>query len=113
MKKPLLALVGLLVGVAVAWPLSAGWRAQRLHSSGVALSDAGQHAASIQAYVAANDIRPAAKTHYNMGLSYLRLRHPDQAAVCFRRALEIDPGYVNASAMLTRTSAFIDGRSAR
>lgn len=101
-------LVCVLVASAIA---CAGARADRANRRGVALSRAGKYVEAIHEYGEAIRIDPnMAKAHFNMGLDYVSLRQPDQAAECFRRALAIDPSYTKASEELTRINRFLEAR---
>lgn len=86
-------------------------RAERLNKAGIDMSDKGDCRGAIGLFAKAAAADPAmAKAHFNMGLCYIRLRQADQAAACFRKALDVDPGYVKASEMLTRVNTAIDFR---
>lgn len=89
----------------------AGHRAETWNGRGADLAEAGKYEESVKAFGQAIQLEPRlAKAHYNMGLSYMHLHQADQAAACFRRALEIDPAYTDASQWLTTASAVLDQR---
>lgn len=105
MRKTLIGLV------AVLSMACSGHRAETWNTKGRELSAAGKYVEAIAAYGHAVELDPRmGKAHYNMGLNYLRLRQPDQAAACFRHALEIDPADVDASRYLTMSQAAIQSR---
>lgn len=98
--------------VLVASLACAGSRAESWHRKGMELSNAGKHREAIEAYGKAIALDPEmANAHFNMGLNYMRLRMPDQAATCFRRVLEINPADVEASRHLTLAQAAIQARA--
>lgn len=104
-----------LVALVIISAVGAGWawsgRAERANKAGLVLLDRGDYREAIPFFARAVEIRPSmSKAHYNMGLSYAKLGHVDQAAACFRRALDADPANVAASRMLTRANAAIDSR---
>jgi tetratricopeptide (TPR) repeat protein len=81
------------------------------NKKGVELAEAGHHQEAIQAFTrAVRADEHLSKAHYNMGLSYWDLGQPDQALICFQKALDADPGNVDASAMLTRASRVVASR---
>lgn len=97
--------------LAVAWGIGFTQRAERHNKAGIALFDRGDYGGAIPEFAQAVTSDPSmSKAHYNMGLSYAHLNQPDQAAACFRKALDADPANVAASRMLTRVSAAIDSR---
>ena len=81
-----------------------GVRLQRLNllnDLGNALLGSGDGRGALQAYLAALRLAPDdPRTHYNCGLAWLRLERPDEAALCFREALRLDPGFRAAEANL-------------
>jgi|SRR6185436_2655751 len=98
-------LVSLLLTTACS-PSASSW-----NRKGFELAQAGRYADAVAAYGKAVEINPGlADAHYNMGLNYLRLRHPDQAAACFRKALDLQPGDVEASRGLTLANRALANR---
>jgi len=108
MRRRLLIGVGALMAMgaaAVTYEVLPSTRARSWNERGIALAEAGHHEEAVRAFAVAADLNPGySAVHYNMGRSYLALLHTDQAATCFRRALDEDPGNVEASRMLTLTS---------
>lgn len=89
----------------------AGSRAEKANRRGVDLSRAGKYTEAIREYGEAVRLDPRlAKAYFNMGLDYVSLKQPDQAAACFQRALEIDPSYTKASEELTRINRYLEAR---
>lgn len=86
-------------------------RAERWNEEGVRLAEGGHHDEAIRSFARAVKADPRlGKAYYNMGLSYMHLRHSTQAVSCFRTALEVDPGDVGASAALTTYLRPVDHR---
>lgn len=88
-----------------------GWLAIRAYREAVVMADSGRHDEAVERYATSLKLNSNdAITHYAMGLSYLRLGHLDQAELHFDRALVLQPGYVDASRMLTLTRTALASR---
>lgn len=82
-----------------AWPDDAG----ALVGLGAALYAKGDDPGAIDAYRRAAAIMPnLAVAHNNLGMALLRLNRFDEAAVCFERAVRIDPAWEGSSWNLDR-----------
>ena len=70
---------------------------------GNALVAVGDWAGAEEQFVIAVRQDPAyPDAHCNLGLVRLRQGRADEAAACFRRALELEPGHARAAALLAR-----------
>jgi len=66
---------------------------------------------AVEAFSKAADLAPGvAEYHANLGDAYLGLRLTDQAARCFRKALDLDAGHVRAARGLSIATAAMDLR---
>ncbi|MCX5787897.1 MAG: tetratricopeptide repeat protein [Elusimicrobia bacterium] len=76
-------------------------RLNLLNNLGNALLGSGDARGALRSYLAALRLAPDdPRSHYNCGLAWLRLNRPDEAALCFRDALRLDPDFRAAKANL-------------
>lgn len=88
-----------------------GRQARDWNDRGIAHSEKGDHAAAVKAFAEAVRLDPGVSAyHYNLGRSYVLMRHYDVAETHLREALRIDPSNVEASRLLSISVARIQSR---
>jgi tetratricopeptide (TPR) repeat protein len=108
------AIVVALLAVAVPAVALYEGRAERWNEEGVRLAEAGQYEEAIHLFAGAIKADPRlAKAHYNMGVAYMSLGHRGQAVAHLQVALTLDPGDVDASALLSPYARLARARSQR